>query len=188
MGGMQLGQSSPYVEAFAVARSAASLIYDIIDREPEMDSIGDEGEKPKALEGDIEFKEVKFNYPSRPDVKILRGLSFNVKRGQTVALVGSSGCGKSTCIQLIQRFYDPASGNVLVDGNDVKDLNLKWLREHIGVVGQEPALFDCSIAENIRYAKRDATDDEIQRACKNANAYNFINKLPEVRTNHLCYD
>ena len=150
------------------------------DREPAIDSSSEEGEKPATFDGDIDFKDVKFNYPSRPDIHVLNGITFSVKKGETVALVGSSGCGKSTCIQLIQRFYDPFDGGVYVDGRNIRDLNIRWLRSHIGIVGQEPALFDCSIAENIRYAKPGATDDEIKQACLDANAYSFINNLPKV--------
>ena len=102
------------------------------------------------MEGHIAFMDVQFNYPARPDVKILQGLTLNIQSGKTVALVGPSGCGKSTCIQLIQRLYDPDNGSVCVDGRDVRDYNVGWLREHIGVVGQEPVLFDCTIEENIR--------------------------------------
>ena len=163
-----------------LTHSAASLIYQVIERKPEIDSLSDEGEKPLMLDGDIDFKGVQFNYPSRPDVDILKDITFSVKKGETVALVGSSGCGKSTCIQLTQRFYDPSAGGVYIDGRDIKDLNLRWLRSNIGIVGQEPALFDCSIAENIRYAKPDATDQEIQQACEDANAYSFIKNLPKV--------
>ena len=168
-----------------MARSAASTIYEIIERKPEIDCASTEGEKPTMFDGDIDLKDVKFNYPSRPDVDVLKGISFHVKKGETVALVGSSGCGKSTCVQLIQRFYDPLDGGVYVDDRNVKDLNVKWLRSHIGVVGQEPALFDCSIEENIRFAKPDATDVEIQQACREANAYNFIKKLPNVGDNFV---
>ena len=169
-----------YLRTPNLTHSAASLIYQVIERKPEIDSLSDEGEKPLMLDGDIDFKGVRFNYPSRPDVDILKDITFSVKKGETVALVGSSGCGKSTCIQLTQRFYDPAAGGVYIDGRDIKDLNLRWLRSHIGIVGQEPALFDCSIAENIRYAKLGATDQEIQQACKDANAYSFIKNLPKV--------
>ena len=169
-----------YLRTPNLTHSAASLIYQVIERKPEIDSLSDEGEKPLMLDGDIDFKGVRFNYPSRPDVDILKDITFRVKKGETVALVGSSGCGKSTCIQLTQRFYDPAAGGVYIDGRDIKDLNLRWLRSHIGIVGQEPELFDCSIAENIRYAKPGATDQEIQQACKDANAYSFIKNLPKV--------
>ena len=135
IGGFQLGQAAPYVEALATARSAAGKIYSIIDRVPDIDSSSEEGQKPQTLQGNIEFQNVFFNYPSRPDVKIMQGFSLAVPRGKTVALVGSSGCGKSTCIQLVQRFYDPEVGSVKVDGINVKDLNIGWLRDHIGIVG-----------------------------------------------------
>ena len=178
IGGFQIGQSAPYAEAFATARSAAGKIYRIIDRIPDIDSSSKDGKKPSTLEGSIKFENIFFNYPSRKDVNILQGLNIEIPKGKTVALVGSSGCGKSTCIQLIQRFYDPISGKVTIDGNDIKDLNIGWLRDRIGVVGQEPVLFDLSIKENIRLGKQDANDDEIESACKQANAYNFIDKLP----------
>jgi ATP-binding cassette subfamily B (MDR/TAP) protein 1 len=177
-GGMQIGQSATFAEAFNTARAAAASIYSIIDRQSEIDSLSFEGLHPSKMMGNISFKNVFFNYPSRKDVPILRGLSLDIKQGKCVALVGSSGCGKSTCIQLIQRFYDPDSGTVEVDGIDVKDLNIGWLRDNIGIVGQEPVLFDCTIKQNIAYANTDATDEEIIAACQQANAYNFIMKLP----------
>lgn len=98
----------------------------------------------------------------------------------TVALVGSSGCGKSTCLQLIQRFYDPLNGLIAIDGRNLKDYNLKWLRTRIGVVNQEPILFATTIKENIRFGKDDASDEEIVWAAKNANAHDFIMTLPDV--------
>ncbi|ELU15263.1 hypothetical protein CAPTEDRAFT_186799 [Capitella teleta] len=99
--------------------------------------------------------------------------------GQTVALVGSSGCGKSTTVQMIQRFYDPEEGGVLIDGIDVRKLNIGWLRSNMGVVSQEPVLFGTTIKENIRYGREGVTDDEIINATKHANAYDFIMKLPK---------
>jgi len=105
-----------------------------------------------------------------------------VSVGQTVALVGASGCGKSTTVQLIQRFYDPEQGVVKIDGQDIKSLNVKWLREHIGVVSQEPVLFATTIEENIRFGREGVTMEEIVQATREANAYDFIMKLPEVRT------
>ena len=92
-----------------------------------------------------------FSYPARDKVQILNGLNLEISSGTTVALVGPSGCGKSTCIQLIQRFYDANGGQVLIDGKDIRDINLGWLRDNIGIVGQEPVLFDCTIKENIRF-------------------------------------
>lgn len=114
--------------------------------------------------------------------QILNGLSLRIAKGQTVALVGSSGCGKSTVVQLVQRFYDPLGGAVMIDGQDIRQLNIKWLRQHIGVVSQEPVLFATTIAENIRYGRDGVTDAEIEKAAKEANAHNFISKLPLVRT------
>ena len=126
------------------------------------------------------FVNVSFNYPSRKEVTVLKNLNLEIPKGKTVALVGSSGCGKSTCIQLLQRFYDPDSGAVLIDGNNMKDLNVGWLRDHIGIVGQEPVLFDTTIRENISYAKSGATEAEIIAACKEASAWKFIEKLPNM--------
>ncbi|NXQ93717.1 MDR1 protein, partial [Sagittarius serpentarius] len=128
--------------------------------------------------GNLEFQNVYFNYPARPDTKILKGLNLKVSCGQTVALVGGSGCGKSTTVQLIQRFYDPKEGTVTIDGQDIKTLNIRYLREIIGVVNQEPVLFATTIAENIRYGREDVTMDEIEKATKEANAYDFIMTLP----------
>ncbi|NXM11955.1 MDR1 protein, partial [Ploceus nigricollis] len=130
------------------------------------------------IKGNLEFKNVYFNYPSRPDVEILKGLNLKINSGQTVALVGGSGCGKSTTVQLIQRFYDPKEGMVTIDGQDIKTLNIRYLREVIGVVNQEPVLFATTIAENIRYGREDVTMEEIEKATKEANAYDFIMKLP----------
>ena len=107
------------------------------------------------------------------------GFNLKVEAGKTYALVGPSGCGKSTVIQLLQRFYDPDGGEVLVGGKDVRSLNVKWLRQHIGVVSQEPVLFDTTIAENILYGKEGATTEEVKDAAKNANAHDFISKLPD---------
>jgi len=105
---------------------------------------------------------------------------MKVENGKTVALVGSSGCGKSTVVQLLQRFYDPLSGTVLVDGLDIRELNIRWLRQHIGVVSQEPVLFAMSIAENIRYGRDNISQQDIERAAQQANAHDFISQLPEV--------
>jgi len=177
-GGMQIGQSVMFMEAFNTARAAAGKIFQVIERVPLIDSSSDAGHKPSHLKGEIEFRNVGFQYPSRPEVKILQGISFKIPLGKSVALVGSSGCGKSTCIQLIQRLYDPMDGNVLIDGHDLPTLNIKWLRQNIGIVGQEPILFDCTIRENILYANQGASEEEVWEACRNANAYDFISKLP----------
>ncbi|XP_054241150.1 ATP-dependent translocase ABCB1 isoform X2 [Indicator indicator] len=178
IGAFSIGQAAPSIEAFASARGAAYTIFKIIDNEPQIDSYSEAGYKPEYIKGNVEFQNVHFNYPSRPDVQILRGLNLQVNSGQTVALVGSSGCGKSTTVQLIQRFYDPKEGTVTIDGQDIRSLNVRYLREAIGVVNQEPVLFATTIAENIRYGREDVTMEEIEKATKEANAYDFIMRLP----------
>ncbi|OCT75648.1 hypothetical protein XELAEV_18030832mg [Xenopus laevis] len=179
IGAFAVGQTSPNIEAFANARGAAYTIFNIIDNQPKIDSFSKEGLKPDKIKGDIEFKNVIFTYPSRKDIQVLKGLNLNIPSGKTVALVGSSGCGKSTTVQLIQRFYDPEDGVITLDGQDIRSLNIRYLREIIGVVSQEPILFDTTIADNIRYGREDVTKEEIERATKEANAYDFIMKLPD---------
>nr|CDM63410.1 multidrug resistance protein 1 [Pyrrhula pyrrhula] len=178
IGAFSIGQTAPSIEAFASARGAAYTIFNIIDNEPQIDSYSEAGYKPDHIKGNLELNNVYFNYPSRPDVEILKGLNLKIDSGQTVALVGGSGCGKSTTVQLIQRFYDPKEGMVTIDGQDIKTLNIRYLREVIGVVNQEPVLFATTIAENIRYGREDVTMQEIEKATKEANAYDFIMKLP----------
>ncbi len=126
---------------------------------------------------------VHFNYPSRPDVKVLQGLELEVKPGHTLALVGPSGCGKSTVVSLLERFYDPQSGSLSLDGKDIRDLNIRWLRSQIGFVSQEPILMDSSIADNIRYGAnfREVSGEEVIEAAKAANIHTFVETLPQVR-------
>uniref|UniRef100_A0A673H438 Multidrug resistance protein 1-like n=1 Tax=Sinocyclocheilus rhinocerous TaxID=307959 RepID=A0A673H438_9TELE len=179
IGSFSLGQGAPNLESIAKARGAAYEVYKTIDMPRPIDSSSNEGHKPDHVKGDIEFKNIHFSYPSRKDVKILQGMSLKIPHGKTIALVGASGCGKSTTIQLLQRFYDPDSGEVTLDGHDIRSLNVCWLRENMGIVSQEPVLFGTTIAENIRYGREDATDEDIERAIKEANAYDFISKLPD---------
>ncbi|XP_053289020.1 ATP-binding cassette, sub-family B (MDR/TAP), member 4 [Pleuronectes platessa] len=179
IGAFTLGQSSANIQTFASARGAAHKVYSIIDNNPTIDSYSEAGFKPDSIRGNIEFKNIDFSYPTRPDVQILKNMSLSVKSGQTMALVGSSGCGKSTTVQLLQRFYDPQDGAVFVDGHDIRSLNVRYLREMIGVVSQEPILFATTITENIRYGRLDVTQQEIEQAAKEANAYDFIMKLPD---------
>ncbi|XP_076760462.1 multi drug resistance 49 isoform X1 [Xylocopa sonorina] len=179
-GAQNMGLTSPHLEAFAVARGSAAAIFQVLDRQPAIDSLSKEGQRLPSVTGEIEFKNVHFQYPARKDVKVLQGLNLKINRGETVALVGGSGCGKSTCLQLIQRLYDPVKGQVLLDGVDISKLNVQWLRSHIGVVGQEPVLFDTTIRENIRYGNDSITEEEMIKAAKEANAHDFINKLTEA--------
>jgi ABC-type multidrug transport system fused ATPase/permease subunit len=139
-----------------------------------IDSSSEAGLKPKSVEGNIRFENVTFTYPTRQEVKVFDGFTLDVKAGQTVALCGPSGGGKSTVVQLIERFYDPRAGSISLDGNDLKDLNVKWLREHVGLVSQEPKLFAMSIRDNIKVACPDATQEEVEEAARKANAHDFI--------------
>uniref|UniRef100_A0A8C9NLD5 ABC-type xenobiotic transporter n=1 Tax=Serinus canaria TaxID=9135 RepID=A0A8C9NLD5_SERCA len=177
VGAFCLGQAAPNLESVASARGAAYEVYKIINKKRLIDSSSKEGYKPDKLIGEIEFRNIHFSYPSRPDAKILEGLNLKIQTGKTIALVGASGCGKSTTVQLLQRFYDPDQGEV--NGRDIRTLNIKWLRENIGIVSQEPVLFATTIAENIRYGREDITDAEIEQAAKEANAFDFISRLPD---------
>nr|QCO93567.1 ATP-binding cassette subfamily B member 1 [Chilo suppressalis] len=179
MGSANFGISSTLMEVFGVARGAGAQIFNLIDNVPTINPLLDAGAKPASIAGHIELNDVAYHYPSRPDVPVLKGISLKVKRGQTVALVGHSGCGKSTIIQLISRYYDVIDGSVTVDGNDVRDLSIRWLRDQIGLVGQEPVLFNTTVRQNIRYGREDVTDEQIDAAAKQAYAHQFIVKLPK---------
>nr|XP_014120593.1 bile salt export pump isoform X2 [Zonotrichia albicollis] len=185
IGALNLGQASPCLEAFATGRGAATNIFETIDKKPTIDCMSEDGYKLDKVRGEIEFHNVTFNYPSRPDIKTLDNLSMVIKAGETTAFVGSSGAGKSTTIQLIQRFYDPTDGMITLDGHDIRSLNIQWLRSQIGVVEQEPVLFATTIAENIRYGRDEATMEDIIQAAKQANAYNFIMDLPQKFDTHV---
>ncbi|XP_021545509.1 phosphatidylcholine translocator ABCB4 isoform X3 [Neomonachus schauinslandi] len=179
VGAFSVGQAAPCIDAFANARGAAYVIFNIIDSNPKIDSFSERGHKPDSIKGNLEFNDVHFSYPARANIKILKGLNLKVESGQTVALVGNSGCGKSTTVQLMQRLYDPDEGRINIDGQDIRTFNVRYLREIIGVVSQEPVLFSTTIAENIRYGRENVTMDEIEKAVKEANAYDFIMKLPQ---------
>jgi len=176
MGAMTLSGVGASLSVFSEATGAATIIYNIIERKPLINT--NEGYIPdEPLKGNIEFQDVYFNYPSRPDVEILKGISFKCSPGQTVALVGASGSGKSTSVQLLERYYNKKSGRILIDGRDIEDYNIKWLRSQIGLVSQEPTLFDASVAENISINSLDASQEDIERVAKLANAHDFIVKL-----------
>ncbi|XP_040208747.1 ATP-binding cassette sub-family B member 5-like isoform X2 [Rana temporaria] len=174
-----IGQAFSHLEAFSIARGAAFGIYKVIDQTSAIDSFSMEGYRPDIMKGNVELRNIHFCYPSRPNVQVLKGLNLMVKSGQTVALVGQSGCGKSTIVQLLQRLYDSQEGEILVDGHNIRSLNVRHYRELIGVVSQEPVLFGTSIKNNIRYGRENVTDEEIEKAAKEANAYDFIMGLPE---------
>ncbi|KAK0066802.1 ATP-dependent translocase ABCB1 isoform X7 [Biomphalaria pfeifferi] len=177
IGAFSMGNAGPSLQAMSIARGAAYSVFQLIDLKSAIDSSSTSGETPSSLVGTITFQSVHFSYPSRPSVKVLNGLNLTVQPGQTIALVGASGCGKSTTVQLLLRFYDPLQGQASL--KNIKDYNIKWLRSNIGLVSQEPVLFATSIEENIRYGKEGVSLKEIETAAKNANAYDFIDKLPQ---------
>ncbi|KAK1437203.1 hypothetical protein QVD17_02991 [Tagetes erecta] len=178
-GSMSLGQASPCLSAFAAGRAAAFKMFETINRQPEIDAYDTKGKVLNDIHGDIELKDVYFRYPARPDEEIFSGFSLCIPSGTTAALVGQSGSGKSTVISLIERFYDPQGGQVLIDDINIKELQLKWIRDKIGLVSQEPVLFTSSIKDNILYGKDGASTDEIRVAVELANAAKFIDKLPQ---------
>ncbi|CAN6971970.1 unnamed protein product [Brassica rapa subsp. trilocularis] len=178
-GGMSLGQTLPSLNAFAAGQAAAYKMFETIRTKPKIDAYSMTGKVLDEIKGDIELKDIYFRYPARPDMQIFAGFSLVVPNGTTVALVGQSGSGKSTVISLIERFYDPESGEVLIDGIDLKKLQLRWIRRKIGLVSQEPILFATTIRENIVYGKEDASDEEIRTAVKLASATRFVDKLPQ---------
>jgi ATP-binding cassette subfamily B (MDR/TAP) protein 1 len=158
-------------------KAAFAMIADIVERMPEIPPQG--GRTLEHFNGQVELVKVSFKYPTREDI-VLRDLSLSVHTGQTVALVGESGSGKSTIFSLIERFYDPQSGQVLIDGVDLKELDPKWYHKNVGIVSQEPVLFSGTIKENILYGKEDATMDEVIAAAKAANAHDFVTGLPDA--------
>ncbi|KAL6008397.1 (ABC) transporter [Asimina triloba] len=162
-----------------LARAAAYPIFEMIERNTISKASLKTGKKLDNIGGHIQFKDVSFTYPSRPDVPIFDRLNLDIPSGKIVALVGGSGSGKSTVISLIERFYDPSGGRILLDGHDIRGLDLKWMRQQIGLVNQEPALFATTIRENILYGKDDATLADITRAAKLSEAIAFINNLPD---------
>ncbi|CAI7878245.1 unnamed protein product [Closterium sp. NIES-53] len=184
LGSMGLGQALPNVTAFSKGRVAAHKIFVTIARRPviggeEEGEGGSGGKELEAVEGRVEFEMVCFAYPARPEVPIFEDFSLSIPAGATVALVGPSGSGKSTVVALIQRFYDPTAGSVSLDGADLRQLSLTWLRSQLGLVSQEPSLFATSILENIRYGKEDATLEEVEEAARIANAHSFVTALPQ---------
>ena len=132
------------------------------------------------MKGNVDLSEAEFSYPTRPDIRILKRLQLSIKSGESIALVGESGCGKSTVIQLIQRLYDLESGDLSIEKNNIKALNLPWVRSKLGLVSQEPVLFDRTIADNIKYGdnERDVSMEEVLEAARKANIHSFVSNLP----------
>eukprot|EP00928_Gymnodinium_smaydae_P023621 TRINITY_DN19421_c0_g3_i1.p1 TRINITY_DN19421_c0_g3~~TRINITY_DN19421_c0_g3_i1.p1 ORF type:complete len:1276 (+),score=236.73 TRINITY_DN19421_c0_g3_i1:316-3828(+) len=168
-GAQGAGMAMAFMPNAAEALVAAADVFRVIDRKSEIDPVEPTGKHQSLGDGTIEMRNVKFFYPHRPELEVLREINFVVKKGQSVAFVGPSGCGKSTILQLLQRFYDPSSGAVLVGGTDLKDFNVAWWRQQLGFVGQEPVLFDMTLEENVRYGKEGATREEVEEAARVAN-------------------
>lgn len=155
---------------------ASIRVFDIIEQQP---FLNDSGKKINQLQGVVEFHNVNFHYPQRPDVEVLKKISFKINVGEVVALVGPSGSGKTTIGSLIPRFYEISSGEILIDGEDYKIFNPASLRENIGMVSQEPVLISATIGDNIRYSRPEASEEEVKTAARDANALSFIEAFPE---------
>ncbi|KAJ3248680.1 hypothetical protein HDU78_010911 [Chytriomyces hyalinus] len=184
MGSFALMMIPQNLAAVGGARGAAYKIFATIDRVPVIDSLSEKGETLGDLQGNIEFRGVGFKYPTRPDTVIFDNFNIKVEPGQTVAFVGPSGSGKSTTVQLIQRFYDPLAGSVHLDGVDLTKINVKWLRQQMGIVSQEPVLFNTTVKQNILMgaiedSANPVTESELHSVCKMANCHNFIMDLPQ---------
>ncbi|KAH7170464.1 P-loop containing nucleoside triphosphate hydrolase protein [Dactylonectria macrodidyma] len=188
IGAFNLGNVAPNMQAFTNAVAAAAKIFNTIDRESPLNPTNDDGEKLEHLEGTIRLANIKHIYPSRPEVVVMDDVSLEIPAGKTTALVGASGSGKSTIVGLVERFYDPVQGTVYLDGHDISRLNLRWLRQQMALVSQEPTLFGTTIFHNIRHgligtAHESATEERqrelVIEAAKKANAHDFVSALPE---------
>ncbi|KAI9333111.1 P-loop containing nucleoside triphosphate hydrolase protein [Obelidium mucronatum] len=188
IGAFSLGLLGPSLASISAATGVAGKIFETIDRVSPINPFSTEGLKPDVCTGEVVFDNVSFHYPQRTDVPILKSFSLRVPAGKTVALVGASGSGKSTIVKLLERYYDSVSGTITVDGVNVRDLNVQWLRKQIGIVSQEPVLFDRTVRENLligmqedhpeSHFSKGVLDAKIENACRVANAWDFIQALP----------
>ncbi|KAK1303803.1 ABC transporter B family member 19 [Acorus calamus] len=176
-GAISITYAAPDLQIFNQAKAAGYEVFQVIDRKP---GINHEmkGKILDKVHGNIDLQNVYFSYPSREDKQILQGFSLSIPAGKVVALVGSSGCGKSTVISLIERFYDPSKGDIFIDNHSIKELDLKFLRKNIGVVSQEPSLFAGTVRDNLKVGNMDANDGMIENAASTANVHSFISNLP----------
>ncbi|CAF4926687.1 unnamed protein product [Rotaria sp. Silwood1] len=172
------GYIGPFIQSALEARIAATPIFQLIDQTEKRNKNNKENAN---INGHIQFKNVYFNYPCRKDITVLNNLNLTIQYGKTTALVGESGSGKSTCISLLLKYYDHSSGEILINDHSISEYDTEQLRLNIGVVSQDPVLFSTTIYENISYGKENATKDQIEEAAKQANAHDFIMKLPNVK-------
>ncbi|KAK4569860.1 GTPase-activating protein [Recurvomyces mirabilis] len=183
-GSQSAGTIFSFAPDMGKAKHAAAELKTLFDLKPEIDSWSPDGEELSTMEGAIEFRDVHFRYPTRPEQPVLRGLNLTVKPGQYVALVGASGCGKSTTIAMLERFYDPLVGGIYVDGKEISSLNINNYRNFLALVSQEPTLYQGTIRDNILLgadkAPEDVPEEAIVQACKDANIYDFILSLPDA--------
>lgn len=183
MGSVSIANSLAYAPNFAKGIIAAGKIDQLLEREPLVQDPKDvDSTKEWNAQGAVVLNDTKFFFPSRPSSMVLQGFNLDIVPGQSVALVGSSGCGKSTILQLILRYYDPTSGTVSIDNQQTNSVSMVSLRSQMGIVSQEPCLFDRTIAENIAYgdSSRNVPRVDIIEAAKQANIHNFIVSLPLV--------
>jgi ATP-binding cassette, subfamily B, bacterial len=178
IGGAIAGLGNFYTELVG-AVGATERIREILNSPNETDSFPRKNVAAGRFRGDISFKNLQFSYPTRADVPVLKGISFDIPAGKKVAVVGQSGAGKSTIMQLLLQFHHPLAGEISIDGQNIYDYSLDSYRQNFAIVPQEVILFGGTIRENILYGKPDATENEIAEAAKQANAFDFINNFPE---------
>ncbi|KAL2860977.1 putative ABC multidrug transporter [Aspergillus lucknowensis] len=188
LGSYSLGNVAPNIQAFSDAVAAATKILGTIDRQSPLNPLSSEGRRLPSVKGTLEFRNIRHAYPSRPEVIVMDKFNLHIPAGKTTAFVGPSGSGKSTIIGLLERFYNPVGGTVLLDGHDIEHLNLQWLRQQISLVSQEPQLFTATIYENIKYGligSDFANEPESQirhrivKAARIADAHDFVTALPD---------
>lgn len=185
IGGGSVGALAEVWNELQRAAGGMGRISELLQEQQQITAPAQEQELPQPMHGDIHFDNVVFHYPLRPDLPALDGFDLQVKPGETVALVGPSGAGKSTVLSMLLRFHDPQSGQVRIDGIDLKRLDPAKLREHIALVPQQPTLFAASAADNIRYGRLQADDEAVQAAARSAEADEFIRELPEGYASEL---